>query len=1290
MIKGLSSAPKPFLKSVILESSNDSEIHKKTQMDLYYDNPSPQTNNSNSKIKITLDFYIKAIANYSNDNSSINIALKNILNQSYLFWIPITNKQTMLDFLKLSETAKKTFVSDIYSNSFLMPWYNKRPLKSFFNGQQMQDYVSFINPKSFEDKQQRMLTIPVRAHDMLNANANPNFLGYIYFLSGISGNSLAGFVQNSIGTEIIFNDGQIFNKSGNFVIDKTFKYDNVEQELTKAEIPTNLNLIDPSTGESTLPNIETDRNQQVNYLYGAPDDTWVGPIHWHMEDDPTDSDYVTYRAMAGAEHDNSIPHPFLKYIIKGNNKIIDFRGINAIEDVFSYKSSLYEAILAASSNVLYTGQKKNKLIDDFVEKKAVVSEVKYSIRRQEAPTGPGLTIQVTKERRAPVLFFSIDKKSLLRETTKVPSLLDKMARYSTTIYGSIIKDINIFSFEIIRIDKKTKTSKSLLVSSSDNSHVQIIGEENNSSVKKALVFKNKTNSIHLASGNDNKTISLYEFFDGSLDAIKDNGKYTYKIKLKYRDPMIAYLNNKLIQLRRIISNLDELAQKTDFMILDPSTGKFMTVYDRFQKQLNPTFVQQTLEASAQKLVPLSFSFNAQSELPESVEAAFPATGGENLNSLQAYMILINTYFFNESFQDFTSLIDKIRNFIRSSLVLSTTTPDLIRKVRSLLDLVRSRTEDIIALYSTEQVVKKSSGFSTKDYIQGTNVANTDTYVIEFEHEFKNTLDLSKTKDFFDFIAPVPAVSTVDFSPLKSISYSSYKALVQGNIPGAEKNILTEEGKQAVGSDADYSYSFMNMYNPTILKYEKAPKDSLFDSNYLRAIRKNLIHNITGTPKSVLIPEILGTFGIRFPLLGETIKDYIQEKMTYNKGETPINIGGSGGGIIDNFGVPYVENEIIGNTIGGYSPQVQPAYGSVKPLSSEDDPYEWAGMSFSDYPYNCAISLVNLINTNVYERSSISYLNSTYANLIQQGVIVDSEFNTANKNIPHMTNVFSTANTAIFDIQPKFLSDTVLMTLFDAPQTANGSAILQHYNFYSYYLNIFAKVYYLHGFHERDISSFSGNPSKFSYSARRNNKFVKSMDWRELNASILETFPARKSLLCKVMLFEGEKVKKLFDQKVINLFRGIFNQNKLFLIQKRTNPGLLPEASQTPQINESLQEFNNLIPSDSHKQSVDIQNGIFKNFADLADQDKFIKDKAAQQEEYNKRKKAMLDGAIKLQAYYNNKLSEAVISSGFAMYDQPPIIIGGGKYGDDPTWLAPAGSRSTIKFHNVGRDDKDDE
>ena len=80
-------------------------------------------------------------------------------------------------------------------------------------------------------------------------------------------------------------------------------------------------------------------------------------------------------------------------------------------------------------------------------------------------------------------------------------------------------------------------------------------------------------------------ISFYEFTDGEIDAGKyDNNTYTYQIKLKFRDPLIEYLTDRLVQAKTIIKDLDELLYKSELKIKDNTLGKYVNVYDIYKKQ----------------------------------------------------------------------------------------------------------------------------------------------------------------------------------------------------------------------------------------------------------------------------------------------------------------------------------------------------------------------------------------------------------------------------------------------------------------------------------------------------------------------------------------------------------------------------------------------------------------------------------------------------------------------------------------------------------------------------------
>ena len=164
----------------------------------------------------------------------------------------------------------------------------------------------------------------------------------------------------------------------------------------------------------------------------------------------------------------------------------------------------------------------------------------------------------------------------------------------------------------------------------------------------------------------------------------------------------------------------------------------------------------------------------------------------------------------------------------------------------MIDVLRDRTEKLLSLYSTEQIVKKSSNFSTKDYLKSTgNVKNTDTYVIEFNYKFDNEINLMKTKNNFNWIEEASHAGEV--GSIKTISRQAYKSLVQNpNII----NSLGDEGKEQFTDETLFSYSFLPYVAPSILELQKTEKINIL-TNYLQTIRKKLIHNITATPRSWL-------------------------------------------------------------------------------------------------------------------------------------------------------------------------------------------------------------------------------------------------------------------------------------------------------------------------------------------------------------------------------------------------------------------------------------------------------
>ena len=631
-------------------------------------------------------------------------------------------------------------------------------------------------------------------------------------------------------------------------------------------------------------------------------------------------------------------------------------------------------------------------------------------------------------------------------------------------------------------------------------------------ISKGFLLKNKSSEIYLENGTNN--IDLYEFTDGEIDAKKDGEEYYYKIKIKFKDPMMGYISNKIFELKKIIYDLDELLLKTSLQVIDPETGNTVRVFDKHQRQINSTFVQQSLEENSNSFLPLNFSFDSDSELPESI-SEIVAPNSPMLNFISA----INSVFSDDSLlaeaqqgPQVTYAIE-FANFIRSSLMLSNTTPMLIEKNRSLLALLLDKAEKFFNLYSTESVTKKASGFTTKDYIKSTrNTFNLDKgTLLEYEHSFNESIDLSKTKDHFNWIEESPGANS---SGLKTITNDSYKSLIKNeNI----LNYITPTGNEIIENTNLYDYSFLPYSSPSILNFHKTDKSNLY-LNHLQTLRKKICDNTAEYSESTLVPELLATFGIRFLNSSSDLKYYLTERTNYDEKTIPIN-----GKFEDNFGSEFSSLVKAGlkNNLSSLS------FGSV-----HEDETAWAGGNYDDYPSNTASSILNLMTTNVYERRNIDFLHNKKRDL------------PPNVQLPFAINLFSSDFMIDQQIAQTYISD-IMPNLFDS----NGVINLEQYFYYSYLLNIFAKVYYLRGFQIKLREAFGGNINRFSATSVNNSFFVKEMDWEPLTSLVLNNIPAGQTIACKVMFCEDEALLNIVDTKIVNMYKDYYNYNKIFLIQR---------------------------------------------------------------------------------------------------------------------------------------------
>tara|TARA_R100000426_G_scaffold18102_1_gene16120 strand:- start:999 stop:4619 length:3621 start_codon:yes stop_codon:yes gene_type:complete len=1125
MIKGIDGKLKPFLSKIILNDPKEMDLNKKSQYSYYYGS---ETEDTSIRMLATMQFCIKSMLKTGLNPNRLS-KISNTLESSTLNIIIINDKQEFSNFFALTIEEKLNFLK---KNSTKVL---KRKL--LYSRKNINKYIF----RAHQDKKAsstKILNVPLDVTTKINFNentdssgGNPNFLGCIYFLS--MGTAISG---DTIGTEVIFNNNQIYTKTGYFIIGDSYGYNKKEFSLTKTNtIPSaesRLLTVFPGLSNIAIDTSEQNINQKANEIFGSPGDIWTGPIHFHRISDPANPNFGKSRAMAGAKHSSQTPHPYLTYIAKPNTKIVDFRSSSMFEDLFSYKSLNYEAILATSNDVTYTGQKTNIPVDNFITNKPVFSEGKFSVRPVVKSYVNG--IQNTKDNIS--FFFALDKKSLLTQTTKLSNLLQKLTAVEENIFNRLVTNLNINYFEIIRVDKATGESKSLLVGDndiffSDANSLNQLGKN----ISKGFSLTNRTNELFIENFNSGDHISFYEFVDGELDAKNDNGKFCYEVKLKFRDPMLEYLSDKLIQINNIIQNVDELTEKSSFLMRDSGTGRLVKVFDEFQQSLNNTFVSESLDSSTNATLPLSFTFDRTQEIPTTVAGAFTETFG--LDDLNLFFVAINSLFcesFNSSATQKSILDLQPKNdftfFVKSALRLSSTNPTLLEKVNSLMKISYNKVSKLLDVYSSvNSMTKKSSGFTTKDSLKSTDINLHESHITEFNYKFDNIIDLTKSKNYFNWIEEAKNFSTN--GGIKEISSAAYKSIVQNpNII----NFLTTEGRAQFAQEGDFDYSFLPYASPSSLNLQKAVNIDLY-VNYLQTIQKQLFSNINNSQDSVLVPEILSNFGVRFISPKESKKIYLMESTTYSSEEIPLN-----NALEDNFGSEFADKLITtqesfsdcGTDEGVATRDI--SFGSVGKTS-----FSWQGGTYKNYPINFSLAFINLLLTDSYKKRNINFLNKE-----KQGVPEDV-------GLPFSINLFSLDQMSNLQSAKSFLTN-IMENIYDT----NGNLKFYNYHYYAYLLSIFSRVYYLRGFEVKSNESFGISyslSSKFLPTTTVSDKFIKKMDWVPLSLSVLQSIPQGKKLFCKVEFFEDDTETCLFDKKIINLYKNYFNYNHLFYINTKSTP-----------------------------------------------------------------------------------------------------------------------------------------
>ena len=1151
MIKGLSTSPKPFLKKVLIESTNQPSYDHGGFIDLYVNNGNVDKESPNvlNTLQLTFDIDIKVkypvegwitLGEKSAQFVGFQEAIKQVISEHSLTTKRFTNRDEFLNFLKMSEDEKYLKLPSINpthgwgsnpTQTAFLPSFIKEDLNNYTYYDSQAPSIAYIN-------------IPLQFTSTCSYNnslTSPSFLAYVFYMkSDVSDESVV--LPHSLITEVIFDGGKIPSYSGFFTIGDTFRYQGEERTLYETNVSDSSEK-DPYVGFPWEDNVATltDLVNQVNKNFGAPGEVWVGPMHMHKITTYPNPNFGKYRAMGGAIHNSESPHPYLEYNFKPNDKIIDNRILSKIENMFVYNTDKFIDFLATKSDVLFTNGKKKNTIDDLVKNKAVVSEAHYSVRPSIKPVSPDKIWNpaTRKWQRIPLsvpivednvhCIFAIDKMRLLKETTKLPGLLDKLAQIDSSFGELFVGQINIFHFEIIRLNKNTGENSTLLVANNDNLY----------SVDDGKYMFRKKSDLQIS---NKRSVDLYEFTDGGIDGSGyDSYAYTYKIKLKFKDPLVDYLTQRLNQTRQVLKDLDELLFNIGLKIYDNSKKKFVDVFDPYQQQLHPVFVNQLLTNDEKPQLPLTFGF--VDEIPITFNEAFPLNEDlsgtfntiENLNYL---LVFLNDYEDLEPVENysmgFVGML-KIRDLIqtlRNSLKLSSTNPKLIGQVRDLIFMIETRLTNALKLYTNENITKQFTGFTYTDYLKSAgNVINSGDYVIDFSYVFDEDINMSQTKNYFNWISS--ASNILPNRSLKVISNEDYINLVQN-----QKIVLSSTGKKDV-TDAYYSYSFLPLRGSELSLFNDMASHNNntlteWDQEYFQTIRKRLFDRITSNKEPILIPEILSFFGIRFK--SDNNIDFVFDDLALEEGSL-------GAGWKDQWGEDYVEDVFEFIFTGGGS-------------AGNDPDTAWQGGSSKNYPHILARSLINILNTDLQEKNiDLGYLHDVYNQESALQPVPEADF--SNKNIPFIINLLATSNVSQMT---KEAQAELIQSVAEGGMSADaakdklswldpalrdwifypdGALKYFHYSIYLMLLGLFGRVYYLQSFNQ---GSKNEKLTPTSYADRN---LVNSWNWVPISKQVLDNLPAGRELLCKVQLYEDFT---WLDGNFVDLFKKYYKYNEHFIIR----------------------------------------------------------------------------------------------------------------------------------------------
>lgn len=1182
-MQGLSYLPKPYISRVLIENGKSSGPPTPGFVDLYYDKEVEVGDPVNkTKIKLTFDLVLKSlypVGGIAGCNSALLQSAISAFNDRILWYKLITSKSVFEDFLAADNKAAY-FIENIPEDLHI-PDQTKK-IKT-------NDLGAYV----YYDDNTPLVNMPVKVQRLFEYNAtegdNPDFLACVFMHSNKLGE--LDPATTFFASEIVFMNGQIPDTIAAFTIGHTYSLDWQEFPIDQSTATLSQVEKDPLTGLPIEEKVATTISQFLVKKYGMPTQIYCGPVHriWQA----AQGQPMGWRYMAGTAHNNLEPHPYLNQKMKANDKIIDNRVIGEIQNMFTYNSSAFERLLAQADQTVYLAKKNKNTIGEYNTNPAIVSEVDYAIHKIPSEDG-------TKEGKVN-LWFAIDKLALLKETSPLTPLLEKLTAINTSAVPFFLDRLNIINFEISRIDLKTGVSSVLLVSNNDT-YATDIGMTNalGNPTDKGFVFR-KADYLSIQVEDAVPHIDYYEFRDGELNMRDyDKGHYTYKISLKFRDPIIGYLSEQLGVLRKILKDLDELILKSSLKVqsnthlgVEVGAGsiygantapyddfQMIDAYNRFYDKFTPAFLDKAL------LDPSFFTFNFVDEIPQSLVEGFgnlnTTTNTLKEGSLSNLLYLFAILNMEGQIQPKKNFLSNIKNgvylqalgqFIKTSSRLTTATPTLLGQVRDLIGILENKTTKILSIYSPAFITKfLAEAVSATDQEKGQGnlywkaTSGTDPGLISFTHKFTKTLDLEKMSNHFDWVEGIAPSDSSLLDRLKVINVGDYTEALTRNL----KMLLKPDAANAFTSAA--SPSFLPYLNTNSLGLFNVSGKGFMKKSY-QSMRNRLLGRHTDKEQNISIPEILAYYGMRFDLgtpediqlanaqagANEANKIFWANEATTAPVDSTVD---TSAGADDNFGTNFLptlkppgeSNSPFGS--GGSSPTITNPFGAVDNVD-----YKWQGGPLAKYPLNAAKSLITLLfsdNMEHFPLRGLELYNVNFNPFYYGGISTTAPTTEAakistNQEVPTPINLLALLGSKLFSHIN--LDEAFFGQIFNA----DGSVRLENYQSYVRLLLLFGRVHYFRGF---EPASFQLEKAPTDVLARSQ---IKSRIWAPLTHQRLNSLSAGEMLYCKIDLYtDGRHV----DKKFLKLLSAYENYNQTFYIRGTplavtAAPGLIEEISVLP-------------------------------------------------------------------------------------------------------------------------------